>query len=373
MNQGWVTLLAKCIKDCTSSSYPAMTETSSQHQIMSKPQVLIIGCGAVGLLQGYYLSNGANVTYLVRPGRKSAFIGPKQLYSYKNDDLYTFSNYRIVESLEQIFGETFTFVLDTLDGDTARSRGGVATITALGNFLNQKHNKDCFVIYSAIGLDMEEHYARTMRISSGRLVACISMLVHQPTARISIPEAADKDKAATADLLFASFEPKTGLLVFHTQSRLVKRLKAIYNVNGVLSVKTIPAFVAPWFMLLNMLHFVTWNVDGWTPFDHFRANTALWALMIRAQTEILTLPRFGWTGWLLSVVIKSWAAEKLNTPLVEGAKPMKLEEFNAFHHGGKVAKQDLRTLEDILREGEGAGRKMTALREIVEKAHEAGK
>ena len=76
---------------------------------------------------------------------------------------------------------------------------------------------------------------------------------------------------------------------------------------------------------------------------------------------------------MLSFVIRSWAAEKPNTPLVEGAKPMKLEEFNAFHHGGKVAKQDLRTLEDILREGEGAGRKMTALREIVEKAHEVGK
>ena len=76
---------------------------------------------------------------------------------------------------------------------------------------------------------------------------------------------------------------------------------------------------------------------------------------------------------MLSFVIRSWAAEKPNTPLVEGAKPMKLEEFNAFHHGGKVAKQDLRTLEDVLREGEDAGRKMNALREIVERAHKVGK
>lgn len=340
---------------------------------MSKPQVLIIGCGAVGLLQGYYLSSGADITYLVRPGRKSAFVGPKQLYSYKDDDLYTFSDYRLVESLDEISRETFAFVLDTLDGDTARSRGGVATITALGNFLNQKHNKDCFVVYSAIGLDMEVHFARTMRIPSDRLVACISMLVHQPTTSISVPEAADKSKVAIADLLFASFEQKTGLLVFHKQPQLVKRLESIYNVNGVHIVKAIPAFVAPWFMLLNMLHFVTWNVDGWTPFEQFRANRTLWPLMIRAQTEILTLPRFGWTRWLLSLCIKSWAAEKLNMPLVEGAKPMKLEEFNAFHHGGKVAKQDVRTLEDILKEGEDAGRKMTALREIVDRAHEIEK
>ena len=63
------------------------------------------------------------------------------------------------------------------------------------------------------------------------------MLVHQPTTRISIPEAADKEKAAMISLLFVSFEPKIGLLVFHTQPRLVKWLQAIYNVNGVLSVK----------------------------------------------------------------------------------------------------------------------------------------
>ncbi|KAJ4988031.1 hypothetical protein SVAN01_06443 [Stagonosporopsis vannaccii] len=337
---------------------------------MSKPQVLIIGCGAVGLLQGYYLSTGANITYLVRPGRKSAFTGPKQLYSYKDNEIYTFSGYRLVESLSEISGETFDFVIDTLDGNTARSEGGIATISAVGDFLNERQNQGCFVVYAAIGLDMEEHYARTMRITPARLFAGVSMLVHQPTTRISLPEDADKDKVAKADLLFAYLEPNTGFLAFNTQPKLVKRLEAIYNANGKLIVQGVPSFVAPWFMLVNMLHFVTWNVDGWTPFEQFRANTELWSLMIRAQTEILTLPRFGWTGWLLSFVVKSWVAEKLNTPLVEGAKPMKLEEFNAFHHGGKVVKQDVRTLEDILREGENSGKKMTALREIVKRAHE---
>jgi hypothetical protein len=340
---------------------------------MSKPQVLIIGCGAVGLLQGYYLSPGADITYLVRPGRKTAFVGPKHLYSYKEDEIYTFSNYRIIESLGEIQGETFDFVFDTLDGNTARSESGIATITAVGDFLNEKQNKDCFVIYAAIGLDIEQHYARTMRITPSRLFAGLSMLVHQPTTRISLPQTANKDKTTKADLLFAYLEPDTGLAVFNTQPQLTKKLEAIYNVNGKLKVQAIPAFVEPWFMLVNMLHFITWHVDGWTPFENFRTNTKLWSLMIRAQTEILTLPRFGWTGWLLSFVFKSWAAEKLISPIVDGAKPMKLEEFNSFHHGGKVVKQDIRALEDVLKEGEGARRKMPALREIIHRAHETEK
>ena len=326
---------------------------------MSKPQVLIIGCGAVGLLQGYYLSAGADITY-----------GPKHLYSYKDNELYTFSNYRLVNSISEISGETFAFVLDTLDGNTARSEGGIATITAVGDFINQKQNADCSVVYAAIGLDMEEHYTRTMRIESTRLFTAVSMLAHQPTTRISVPETADKDLVAKADLLFVYMPPKVGFIVFKTQPQLVTKLEAIYSANGKLGIQRVPAFVAPWFMLVNMLHFFTWNIDGFRPFEYLRGNKELWDLMVRAQTEILTLPRFGWNGWFLSFVVKGWVAEKLNKPLIEGAKPMKLEEFNAFHHGGKVVKQDIRALEDLLREGEGAGKKMTALREIVKKAEE---
>ncbi|KAH7070743.1 hypothetical protein BKA63DRAFT_569102 [Paraphoma chrysanthemicola] len=337
---------------------------------MSKPQVLIIGCGAVGLLQGYYLSAGADITYLVRPGRSSAFTGPKQLYSYKDDEIHTFSNYRLVESLSEISGQTFAFVFDTLDGNTARSEGGIATLSAVGDFLNEKQNKDCFVIYAGIGLDLEKHYARIMRIAPTRLFAGISMLVHQPTTLISLPETADKNKVAKADLLFAYNDPKSGYLAFNTQPGLVKKFEAIHNANGSLNVQSIPALVAPWFLLVNMLHMITWHVDGWTPFEQFRANKELWSLMIRAQTEILALPRFGLTGWLMSFVAKGWFAVKLTTVVIEGAKPMKYEEFNAFHHGKKVIKQDVQALEDVVREGEGAGKKMTALKEIVRKANE---
>lgn len=337
---------------------------------MSKPQVLIIGCGAVGLLQGYYLSSGADITYLVRPGRKPAFVGPKHLYSYKDDQLYTFSNYRLVDSIEEISGETFTFVLDTLDGNTAQSEGGTATIAAVGNLINEKQNSGCFVVYAGIGLDIESHYTRVMRIESTRLFSFVSMLVHQPTPRISIPDEADRSLTAKADLLFAYLDVNVGVIAFDTQPQLTTKLESIYNTNGKLVVQRVPAFVAPWFMSINMLHFMTWKIDGYRPFEYLRGNTELWSLMVRAQTEILSLPRFGWTGWVLSFVVKSWAAEKLNTPLINGAKPMKLEEFNAFHHGRKVVKQDIRALEDLEKEGEKVGKKMTALKEIIRRAGE---
>jgi hypothetical protein len=349
------------------SSIPSRPRRNT-NPIMSRPKVLIVGCGAVGLSQGYHLSAGADITYLVRPGRKSAFTAPKHLYSYKEEHLYTFDSYRVVESVNEVTGETFTFVFDTLDGHTARSEGGVATLKAVGDLLNEPQNAECFLVYDAVGLDIEDHYLRYTRITSSRLLLAFSMLAHQPTPMISIPATANKDLVAKADLLYASMPPNTGLIAFNTQPVLNKKLQAIYNLNGKLVISSQPAFIASWAPLLAMLHLVTWDIDGYGPFEQLLTNTELWSLMLRAQSEILNLPRFGWTGWALSWMLGGWVTKQINLPLVEGAKPMKMEEFNAFHHGGKVSKQDRATLEDVLSEGEKQGRKMEALREIVKRA-----
>lgn len=335
---------------------------------MAKPKVLIVGCGAVGLSQGYFLSAGADITYLVRPGRKPAFLPPKTLYSYKDDELYTFSSYRVIEAVSEVEGETFAFVLDTLDGHTARSEGGVATLASVGNLLNAPQNASCFLVYDAIGLDIEEHYTRVLRIPQSRIFFAASLLAHQPTPHISVPATASPDLVRKADLLYSYMPPNTGLIVFNTQPALTPKLEAIYNANGKLTIQRVPAWIAPWAPLLSMLHLMAWNVDGFGPFAQLRANREVWDLMLRAQTEILCLPRFGWTGWALSFVVGGWATEKINLPLVQGALPMSYEQFNRFHHGGKVVRQDLKTLEDVVRDGEAAGRKMEALREVVRRA-----
>jgi hypothetical protein len=335
---------------------------------MPRPKALFVGCGAVGLSQGYHLCAGADITYLVRPGRKSAFTAPKQLYSYKEDKLHTFDSYRVIESVAEVTGENFTFVFDTLDGHTARSEGGVATLKAIGDFMHEPQNTECFLVYDAVGLDIEDHYLRYTRISSSRLLLAFSMLAHQPTPTISVPATANKGLVAKADLLYASMPPNTGLIVFNTRPALNKKLQAIYNVNGKLVISSQPTFIVSWAPLLAMLHLVTWDIDGYGPFERLAANTELWSLMLRAQSEILNLARFGLTGWALSWVLGDWVTKKINLSLVEGAKPMKFEEFNAFHHGDKVSKQDRATLEDILSEGEKQGRKMEALREIVRRA-----
>jgi hypothetical protein len=329
---------------------------------MSKPKVLIVGCGAVGLVQGYHLSTGADITYLVRPGRRPAFTPPKQLYDYKANILRTFDSYRVIESTSEVSGEEFYCIFDTLDGHTARSPGGTATLKAVGDMIRDK--PETFVVYDAVGLDIDDHYAKTMGIAKNRLILAFSMLAHQPTPSITVPESADSGLVGQADILYADQPGNVGLMVFNTQKKLAKSLQEVYDKNGTLHVQFLPAFVVGWVPLLEMLHLVVWKIDGYQEFEHLQKNSKLWSLMLEAQKEILNLPRFGWTGWLLSWIIGSWVSAKMYKAPVEGVLPLSYREFTAFHHGNKVVKQNVQVLKHLVAEGEKNGRKMEALREI---------
>lgn len=332
---------------------------------MAKPKILIVGCGAVGLSQGYHLSAGAEITYLVRPGRSGAFAAPKRLYDYKTDKLHTFENYRVIESTLEVAGEEFYCVFDTLDGHTAQSEGGVATIKSVGDLI-RKYPKT-FVVYDAVGADIEQHYASTMGIPKSRLVFGISMLAHQPSTMISVPPTATPELVAQANLLYSSFGADTGLVIINKDVELTKLMEAVYNQNGRLKIQRQPVIVGD-LVMLGMVQLVVWHIEDWVAWPRLREARDSWALLIRAEKEILSLPRYGWTGWVLSWFIGSWATAKMIETPANDAWPLAYHEFNAFHHGNKVVKQDVQGLEELLAEGEKAKLKMPALEEICRQA-----
>ncbi|KAH7089694.1 ketopantoate reductase ApbA/PanE domain-containing protein [Paraphoma chrysanthemicola] len=334
---------------------------------MSKPKILIVGCGAVGLSHGYHLAAGADITFLVRPGRKPAFQPPKKLYDYKEDALHAFENYRVIESPSEVADEDFLFVFDTLDGHTARSAGGRATLKAVGDLI--RDHTETFVLYDAIGLDMEEHYATTMGISKERLILVMSMLAHQPTKVISLPATANTELTAQADMFYvANFGDKKVLGVPNTRPKLVKIIGEAYSKHSAYGIRVLPAFVGRSAIMVGMLQLLAASVDGFPPLKGMRANSELWKLLIKGQGEILSLPRFGWGGWLSSWLIGSWVTAKTIEGPVEGAKPLPFYEFNAFHHGAKVIKQDIAVIEEVIAEGEKSKHEMPACREICRRA-----
>jgi len=332
---------------------------------MAKPKILIVGCGAVGLSQGYHLQAGAEIIYLVRPNRSSAFAPPKSLYDYKTDRLHTFSDYRVIESTTEVASEEFYCVFDTLDGHAAQSESGIKTLKSVGDLV--RGSSKTFVVYDAIGADIEQHYANTMGIPKTRLVFALSMFAHQPTSLISAPPSANRELIAQADMLYSTINANVGLAVVNKNAELTRLLEAVYNQNGRVIIQRQPAIVGD-LVMLAMVQLMVWNIEGWAPWPHLQNSGESWTLLLRAQKEILALPRFGWTGWILSWFMGSWiTAKSIETP-IKGALPLSFHEFNAFHHGNKVVKQDIEVLEQLVVEGEKAKVKMVALQEVCRQA-----
>ena len=218
--------------------------------------------------------------------------------------------------------------------------------------------------YDAVGLDMEEYYAETMRLPKERFIMVVSMLAHQPISLISIPPSANHALVAKADILYVPNSGDVGIMALKKRAELARRFKDMYEKNGSLKVQIMPGFLEQ-AMAVVMMYLVAWKADGFQSLEHLRGNTELWNTILKAQNEILSLKRFGWTGWFLSWVLGSWATYKVMKAPAEGASPMDYREFNAFHHGDKVVRQDVAVLRDLVKEGEGEGKKMEALRGIL--------
>lgn len=228
-----------------------------------------------------------------------------------------------------------------------------------------------FVLYDAMGIDIVDYYANTIGISKNRLNFCGSILAHQPTKAIPIPASADASLIAQADILFSYNTGNYGLTLINTNPNLVKAFSDVYNKHPKLRVMVIPAFLeSSGLIMVVMVQLMAESIDGWRTVPELRTNTEVWSLMLRAQAEMFSLPRYGWTGRLMAMLFGSWVTTKFMETPVKAALPLQWHKFNAFHHGSKVVRQDLMLLDELITEGEKGKHKMVALRELVKKAGE---
>jgi ketopantoate reductase len=152
---------------------------------MTTSSVLIVGAGATGLPVGYHLGlAGADITFLVRPGRKGALGSTQQLYCYDDTELKTFGNYRVADDVTEQEGTGFEFVIITLDGHTSRTQEGTELLRGLGKVVRAC---DAHVIMCAFGLGVREHHLQAPGIEEDRLThGFLGMLSHQAAADLPV-------------------------------------------------------------------------------------------------------------------------------------------------------------------------------------------
>jgi hypothetical protein len=331
--------------------------------LMNEPSVLIVGAGAVGMALGHHLRlAGADVTFLVRPGRTAAFAAPRRLYDYNTAAIKTFDGYEVSDDVTDLAGRGFAFVIVTLDGHTSRTAQGEATLRAVGDLIR---DTDTVVLMDGIGVGLREFYLETMRIGGDRLLlGFLGMLAHQGSA--GLPGA-----DPTADICFVHPPNRTGFTIARSNPVAAKRFAELYDRSEVSRIGFLPAKVADVIGSAVFTVYAACDVAGWPPVAEVVADRELWALAVRAQREILTLPRNGWFGRVAAVLMGSRVTASFHLRQERDMRPMDVPAFNRFHHGGKVRAQDMDVLRDFTAEGERAGRPMTALRALIARADQA--
>jgi hypothetical protein len=326
----------------------------------SIPTILIVGAGAMGIMSGYHLQlAGAEVTFLARPQRMERLSRPQVLYSYDDVSLKSFSGYRLLTDVTEVTDRAFDYVIVTLDGAALRSAEGTALLSDLGNAVR---GTSAVVIIGGIGLGLRRHCLDALGIEEERVISgALSLLAHQ-VASTDLPIHPPTDPAllAQADMAYRTL-PTGSFTVEDRFPAVANRFKALYDGCGVshcdiVDHRRFPAQVVTVFPI-----FAACELMGWPSAAQLTDHKNTWKLAVDAVREVLSLEEYrpaSETADSRSLTHMMAAAEKQ-------ALPLDVNAFNAFHHGGKVAQQDLRLLQDHAKAGERQGKPMAALKQLI--------
>jgi hypothetical protein len=116
--------------------------------------------------------------------------------------------------------------------------------------------------------------------------------------------------------------------------------------------------------------FAASELMDWPKFERIDRDAELWSLAVTAVKEIQSLSIHGEAG---QKAARETTAAGLAASLAAWEKdtlPLDLQEFNRYHHGGKVNVQDHQLLRDCIAYGEAEGKQMTALETLLQRVEE---
>lgn len=338
--------------------------------IINKPNILIAGAGAVGLAVGYHLSlSGADITFLVREGRKAAFHSPQQLYCYDDATLKNFAGFNVIENVTELADTQFQFIIVTLDANASRTTEGMALLGKLGDAVRASK---ATVIMCGAGIGLREHYLKVMQISEDRLLRGVlsGMLSHQGKANLPVHAPTDPTQVAKAVVCYKHTANKVGFQVETNNKAAAMQFVKLYNRCGVSRCGQISPAMFNIFSGIAFPAYAACDIMGWPAFSTVVANKELWRLAIRAQGEIAALPQFGLLGKMVALFMGPRMMANVHLKMERDMLPLDYQAFNRFHHGGKVRVQDVESMRDSLAEGLRHGRPMAALQELLKRLAE---
>ena len=111
--------------------------------------------------------------------------------------------------------------------------------------------------------------------------------------------------------------------------------------------------------------FTASELMGWPPAASLAKNKPLWRLTVKAVQEVVRLKHRGWRGKVAGIMLTRSVVAKIWGSIEKASRPLDFQAFNAFHHGGKVGKQDIELMEACVTQGERNGQSMASLKRLL--------
>lgn len=319
----------------------------------------------MGLVNGYYVHlGGSDVTFLVRPGKKAASAPPSLLYCYDDGELKSFDGYRVEDDVASLGGEEFDYAIVTLDFALCVAEEGTALLKALGEMFADTRT---VLVIGGVGIGLRDHFISTTGLPEERILnGCLGLLSHQPSADLPVHPPSDAAALARSRMAFRDMRG-VSLVLDDMFPQTAQALSEIYGRSGQsgcaiieqaqLAVMTNSAFPV----------LAAAEIAGWISMRKLTMQDEHWSLSCEARREVAALPEFGMDDATIAQTMSDEALAKAQIQTEEICLPLDYQAFNRFHHGGKVATQDLEVMRNCARAGERHGRSMMALNEIIKR------
>jgi len=334
-----------------------------------RPHVLIVGAGAMGILTGYHLElANAEVTFLVRPHRKPMLEKPQILYNYNDNELKEYKGLRCLTDPSEMVGQTYDYIVVTLDGNALRSEAGETLVKSLGEAARGKETK---VILGAVAFNPLPWFLETSGLLDKQVTNGVLGIEVYPTNGVTLPvnPPTDPKLIAQADWAYVDCFGYGFAVTDHSPS-VAEGFAQLYSASRVSRCVIQPAAKYDAEITSLFAFFAACNIMRWPPFKNIDTRSELWKTTIAAIKEIRGLGLYGGAGKAAAneVTEEGYAASLVSWG--DGALPMDQQEFNRYHHGGKLNTQDRKILRDCLAYGESEGKPMIALKALIQRLEE---
>ena len=327
------------------------------------PSVLIVGAGSMGIIMGYLLETaGANITYLIRPHRAATLAKPQVLYNFKDNSLKDYNVTSTITDPSMIKDQSYDYILITLDGAALRNETGTELTRSIGDATRGTGTK---IILGSVAFNSRAWFLQTSGLAEEQVTnGWLVIHAYSPKAvTLPIHEPADPELVAKADLAYIDALGQ-GFLV-DGDVPFAQEFADLYNSCAV-SKCVVQSGQQTLLMVLSFFPvFAVSEILGWPSLTDLSKKGELWSLAVAATKEIQSLGLLGEAGKQAAASTSEEGLAAQFAGLEQVMRPLDLQEFNRYHHGGKVNVQDRALLRDCLAAGEAEGKGMTALKELI--------